>query len=892
MKIGFLSKLNLSQRISGMIAVAMLTSAVAVGGASLYVSQEAVLDLSKARLAAVRDARRDDFAHYLESIDADLELWADSPVTSKAIQSFSWAWKMAGDDAQNKFQALYIHDNPHPLGEKDKLTKAENAPSDYALAHEEFHPIFRQLKDVRGYYDVFLFDTGGNLIYSVYKELDYATNLVDGEYAESSLGQVFRGALENGVTFIDFAPYAPSHGAAASFIAQPVKNARDETIGVLAFQMPVDRLDTMLTNGESLGETGALLAAGADGLLRHNSDKFGENSILDAKIDGEGFERAIAGETSVTETVDAFGKVVIRSATPMTFHGVTWAFIAEVEADEVLAPLYNLQYILGAIIAGFVAIGVFSALLISRGIVKPIIGIKAAVAELASGGDVCVPGQERHDEVGELARSMERVYQKGLEAARLRSALDGCSTMVMVANRRLEIVYYNHGLQDLLNEHSDEIRKDVPNFDQNNLIGADIDIFHKSPGRIRQMIEGLTTQHSVTIGLGGRRIKLTLSPVINDSGERIGTVVEWNDLTDELKLQSEIERVVEAARAGVLDQTIDAELASGPKGQLASGVNNLVGVIAGVTNDFGDLLAAMANGEFNRTIDAHYEGKFGELKANANETITRIAGIVGEIKTAAGDIDIASNEIRDGAEQLAERTESTAASLEQTSASTTEITTTVRQTAERARSASELANTTSGIAERGRSIASESVEAINAIDKDSEKVSEIVGVIDDIAFQTNLLALNASVEAARAGEAGKGFAVVASEVRTLAQRSSDAAANIRDLITSSNAQVKTGVSLAHRVGDALEEIANATQEVTELIDQIANAANEQASGVDEIGSAIGHMDTITQKNAAMVQETTSAAQRLVDLARRLAEASAFFSSASDEATDEKSDWAA
>jgi methyl-accepting chemotaxis protein len=353
-------------------------------------------------------------------------------------------------------------------------------------------------------------------------------------------------------------------------------------------------------------------------------------------------------------------------------------------------------------------------------------------------------------------------------------------------------------------------------------------------------------------------------------------VLEWTDLTDDLTLQDSIESVVRAVGRGDFSKSVDLASADGAAAAIAGGVNGLVDVMGNFTSDFGATINAMANGDFSRTIDVDYEGKFGDLKSDANKTVTKIADIVSDIRQAAAEIDRSSSEISSGASQLSQRTESTAASLEETSASTIEVTTTVKETADQAQKARELSQSTSSIAERGKSVAAESVDAINSVEAASEKVGAIVGVIDEIAFQTNLLALNASVEAARAGEAGKGFAVVASEVRTLAQRSSDAAANIRELIASSQTQVKAGVTLAYKVGETLDEIFTSINDVASIVDQISHAAGEQATGVSEISTAISHMDDITQSNASMAQDTRRSSERLVEMAQKLAAAAAFF----------------
>ncbi|MEK9971283.1 MAG: methyl-accepting chemotaxis protein, partial [Ferrovibrio sp.] len=236
----------------------------------------------------------------------------------------------------------------------------------------------------------------------------------------------------------------------------------------------------------------------------------------------------------------------------------------------------------------------------------------------------------------------------------------------------------------------------------------------------------------------------------------------------------------------------------------------------------------------------------------------------------------ASGEISTGSQDLAQRTESQAASIEETAASMHEITATVKQNADNAQAANQLASAARQTAEKGGRIVTDAVTAMNGIEQSAQKISDIVGLIDEIAFQTNLLALNASVEAARAGEAGKGFAVVAQEVRALAQRSASASKDIKGLIQESNAQVRSGAGLVQQTGSSLDEIVNAVKKVADIVAEIAAASREQATGLDQINTAVASMDETTQRNGALVEETSAAAQALSGQAHELNELVGFF----------------
>ena len=264
-------------------------------------------------------------------------------------------------------------------------------------------------------------------------------------------------------------------------------------------------------------------------------------------------------------------------------------------------------------------------------------------------------------------------------------------------------------------------------------------------------------------------------------------------------------------------------------------------------------------------------GEIGALCAGVNGLIDTMTSVVVKIRASAREVTSASAEIAASTTDLSQRTEEQAASLEETSASMEEMSATVKKNADNAQQANQSAGATRDVADRGGQVVAKAVEAMARIEESSRKISDIIGVIDEIARQTNLLALNAAVEAARAGEAGRGFAVVASEVRSLAQRSSQAAKDIKDLITNSNSQVKDGVDLVNRAGTALNEIVESIKKVAVVISDIAAASAEQATGIEQVNKALTQMDEVTQQNSALVEENAATAKTLEQQAKAMSD---------------------
>ncbi len=328
------------------------------------------------------------------------------------------------------------------------------------------------------------------------------------------------------------------------------------------------------------------------------------------------------------------------------------------------------------------------------------------------------------------------------------------------------------------------------------------------------------------------------------------------------KLLGEVATIVADARNGNFSGQAQVGGMEGPLRGLVEGINEINAVVDGATTEFAEILQGIAGGDLTNRVETAYRGRFADLKGAINETVDRLSDTVATIQTTSADVGLAAREINMGADDLSKRTEEQASSLEETAATTEELAASVKASAQASKDAARIADEAMQAAQNGGAIAGQAVDAMARIETASQKISDIIRVIDDIAFQTNLLALNAAVEAARAGEAGKGFAVVASEVRTLAQRSGEAAKDISGLISSSNVEVGAGVKLVRQAGDQLAQILAASQKVAATIADISAASGEQANGIDEMSQAVAHLDEMTQQNAALSEQSAASAGSL------------------------------
>ena len=460
--------------------------------------------------------------------------------------------------------------------------------------------------------------------------------------------------------------------------------------------------------------------------------------------------------------------------------------------------------------------------------------------------------------------------------ARIKSALDRVTSNVMMADAENIIVYANDSVINMLRKAESDIRKALPSFNTETVVGSSIDIFHKNPAHQKSMLASLTGTFQTEIRVGVRTFSLIANPVFDDEGARQGTVVEWNDRTEELAFENTVDGVISSAVGGVLEDRIDLSGREGFIAKISTGINQLLDIFENVLKDTAASISEMAEGRLTRKIETEYSGSYDALKSDINLTIDKLVEVVSEIAEVGMSVKEAATEIASGNTNLSQRTEEQAASLEETSAAMEQITTTVQQNAANAVQANTLARGAREAAETGGAVVRKAVSAMEAISESSNKINDIIGVIDEIAFQTNLLALNAAVEAARAGDQGRGFAVVADEVRSLAGRSATAAKEIKELIKDSGEKVQEGSDLVNQSGETLEEIVTAVKKVNDIVAEISTASDEQATGLDEINKAIGEMDEMTQQNAALVEEAAAASESMGNQADNLDELISFF----------------
>jgi methyl-accepting chemotaxis protein len=475
-----------------------------------------------------------------------------------------------------------------------------------------------------------------------------------------------------------------------------------------------------------------------------------------------------------------------------------------------------------------------------------------------------LPGQKAR-----ISEALDKV-QAGLKDAamaaqrnlRIKTALDRCTTNVMIADTDCNIIYLNETVSAMMQRNEAELRKVLPQFDAKRLIGTSIDLFHKNPSHQRQMLGQLKQGYKTQIQVGSLHFSLSANPITDEQGQRLGTIVEWADRTAEVHIENEIAGVVDHASAGDFGHRLSVAEKSGFFATLSIGMNRLLDVSAQGLNDVAKVLAALADGDLSQRMTGDYAGLFAKVQESVNRSNDNLARVIGEVRAAADALTGAANQVSATAQSLSQAASQQASNVEETTSSIHVMSASISQTSDNARVTDRMATQTNKEAVQGGAAVTHTVDAM-------KQIASKIGIVDDIAYQTNLLALNAAIEAARAGEHGKGFAVVAAEVRKLAERSQEAAKEIGALAASS-------VTQAESAGKLLEQIVPSIQKTSELVQEIAAASSEQSGTVTQISGAMGQLSKATQQNASASEELAATSEELSGQAEQLQQSIAFF----------------
>ncbi|MPQ77263.1 HAMP domain-containing protein [Hydrogenovibrio sp. JE_KL2] len=500
------------------------------------------------------------------------------------------------------------------------------------------------------------------------------------------------------------------------------------------------------------------------------------------------------------------------------------------------------------LVSGLIAlISIIIATLIPRSVSRGLHSIESRLTEITKTGDFSIRADEsRQDEIGQMAHSVND----------------------MLANTQTAISEANHVVQaiakgDFAQRVQADFKGDLAVLKEGVNASAESVAFTMS--ELKNVMEGLYEgDFSVRMD---NRVEAAFREMVDKSMNAINSVI------------SDISRVMSAMNEGQFNHQVEVE-ARGELLQMKNVINDSMTRLKQAMDIIAKVVLAQAEGDLTQNCQGDFRGDLKTLSNAMNQSVAKLSGIVGQAVQVAGIVSTAASEVSQGATDLSQRVQEQAAALEETSATMDEMNSAVQANTENAQEAAKLANEVQEKSSHGTEVMHQTIDAMQMIQESSHKIADIVALIDGIAFQTNLLALNAAVEAARAGEHGRGFAVVAGEVRSLAQKSAEAAKDIKNLIEESVERINQGTELASQSGEVLNVINESIDSVAKMVEQIAKASEEQANGVSQVHQAISQIDQVTQQNAALVEETTAAAESMSDQAEVLTKDMSYFKTGS------------
>ncbi len=698
-----------------------------------------------------------------------------------------------------------------------------------------------------GYYDLFLINPDGYIFYTVTKEADYQTNLLNGPYKDSNLGRLFRQVVESKQYGIaDFEPYAPSNGDPAAFIANPIIHDGKVEM-VVALQLSLDGINAIMGQRDGMGETGESYLVGSDLLMRSDSYLDPDNHSVVAsfrnpekgKVDTTAARAALAGNRGSEIIIDYNGNPVLSAYTPVQIGEITWGLLAEIDQAEAFSAVNTLQTLM--LIVGLIGLTAIITVgwLMARSIVTPVTMVTNLFRQLEESGDFSLRCErlKSKDEIGEMS-------------IRINALLSSLQEAIANANQVVtEVAKGNFALRM-----------------EGSYKGDLVTLKEGVNGSADSVETTMSALEAVMHGLGSGDLSVRMS---DDVEEQFRNQVNGAMSSIDEVLQ-EVGSIIQRLSEGDFNARMTTQ-AEGDLKKLSDNINIAMEDLQTAITEVVNVANRMGEGDLQQTVKGEYQGSLGVLKTSINGTQQNIEKIVMQVRNTAHSVKNGAQEVSKGSTDLSSRTSEQAASLEETAASMEEMSSTVRMNADNANQASQLAAESLQRALDGAKVAGNAVLAMEGINESSNKIAEIITMIDSIAFQTNLLALNAAVEAARAGEHGRGFAVVAGEVRTLAQRSAEAAKDIKSLIEDSTTRIQDGSELVVHSGDALEVIQESVKKLNDIAAEIAAAAREQTQGIDQVNTVLTQMDSMTQENAALVEESAAASSTLTERANDLTE---------------------
>jgi methyl-accepting chemotaxis protein len=562
--------------------------------------------------------------------------------------------------------------------------------------------------------------------------------------------------------------------------------------------------------------------------------------------------------------------------------------VANALEKESAAKLNQLEDTLIIILLLFVLLAIISLWLSKRHITIPARIILAAMRDMIDGQhlDRQLPVVGR-DEISQIAQTVNSMRHNLLElyqasqareetATRINQALHNTATSVIIIDHLFNIIYVNKSAQNLFTTHAKSLSKYLPQLEPKKLCGSTVDVLHTDSGEQRIFLANLTQTYVDNLHFDDTYWEVITIPVIDKNGHKLGWIREYFDKSVEFNTQLEVRRVMQAAALGDFSHNIDLQNKTDFFYTISEMINQTLRTNQTILQELTTVFAAIAQGDLTQNINKDYRGALQKLKQDVNTTVSQLTNIMQAIQDAVDSVhNVADNLLQDNV-KLQHRSEQQTVALDKLTNHIDRMAEVLRQNAENANNAAHVTLESRNQAIKDALMVEDVLKAMDNIKSSSNKMTEIINIIDNISFQTNLLALNAAVEAARAGEQGRGFAVVATEVRNLAQRSKSAANEIKNLIKDSLLKVEHGNELVKQSSSNLDKMLHAVQTISELILQISVANEEELGEIDKIHLALKEIERLAQQNTHLVENSSGRSALMQEQANILKTHTQFF----------------
>lgn len=920
----------------GLFLITGVLPLLIVGGWSIYQAQRSLANQSYNQLDSVMNIKKNQIEKYFDDRKTDMAVLVETAGTlsTEAFRKLS-AVKATKKAHLNDYlsllqrQLILFRDDPfisEGLLEFEKVfraTKGNINSRQWINTARKYEARMGIINSMNKWYDLFLIDKSGNIIYTVAKEPDLGMNIPTSELAESAIGQAFAKSSKlekNEIAFADFKPYAPSNGDPAAFMMSPVYTSNNRHIGYAALQVPLDQINAIMLNRDGMGETGESYLVGPDNHMRSdsylNKTEYSVRASFknSTKVETIAVQKALAGEEGQNVITDYRGYPVLSAWSSIeVMDGIKWAMISEIDVSEAFSPKdgggreyyekYQSMY------------GYYDLFLInSDGL------IFYTVAKESDYNTNILDGPYASSNLGKLVQEVLQSKKFGFADfkpyAPSNNEPAAFIAQPQLVNNKVELIV---ALQLSLKSINDVMsqRDGMGETGETYLVGSDK--LMRSDSYLDPERRSVAASFAGSVENNGVATEASLSALSGEVDTKI--IVDYNGHSvlssySPLELwntrwailaeidESEVMKPIYALVLSIIIVT----LLIGVLGYIAANFisKKILYQLGGEPAEIADIANTVALGDLNislaeekdstgvyqamikmvsnlrKTVKVAEKIANGDLTVEVNKLsekdslgqslelmVNRLSDIVQEIQSASVHVASGSGQLTTAAQTMSVGASEQASSLEEISSSMTEIEAQVKQNAENGQIATELASGAHNDAEQGKKRMENMVSAMNEINGSSQEIAKIIKVIDEIAFQTNLLALNAAVEAARAGKYGKGFAVVAEEVRNLAARSTQAAKETGEMIELSVKKVAEGSEIVSLTAKAFEEIVTSVNKIDELVLDIASASKEQSVGASQISQGLEQIDEVTQQNSAYAEETASSAEQLSSQANQL-----------------------